>query len=170
MPRLLTMTFTTAAFDRSSSWQFEASSCKATPRGPPSSLHTARRFRAILTQVPGHHLTSTIWLVPEGGSLQDECSRPSICRISKIPAERHPRPRKARVSGSTLLLPPHPKRLSSGQKRKANYPAGAIQLREALILDSDFEFDTGVIEFPKSTDLTPKRTTVHPPAALKARD
>jgi hypothetical protein len=36
------------------------------------------------------------------------------------------------------------------------------QLREALILDSDF--------FPKSTDLRPKRTSVHPPAALKARD
>jgi len=43
-PRLLTMTFTTAAFDRSSSWQFEASSYTATPRGPPSSLlqHDAR--------------------------------------------------------------------------------------------------------------------------------
>ena len=37
MPRLLTMTFTTAAFDRSSSWQFEASSYKAAPKGPPSS-------------------------------------------------------------------------------------------------------------------------------------
>src|SRR5262252_6649276 len=43
-PRLLTMTFTTAAFDRSSSWQFEASSYTATPRGHPSSLlqHDAR--------------------------------------------------------------------------------------------------------------------------------
>src|SRR5215467_5552133 len=37
-PRLLTMTFTTAAFDRSSSWQFEASSYTATPKGHPSSL------------------------------------------------------------------------------------------------------------------------------------
>ena len=37
-PRLLTMTFTTAAFDRSSSWQFEASSCKAAPEGLPPSL------------------------------------------------------------------------------------------------------------------------------------
>ncbi len=37
-PRLLTMTFTTAAFDRSSSWQFGASSCEAAPKGPPSSL------------------------------------------------------------------------------------------------------------------------------------
>jgi len=38
------MTFTTAAFDRSSSWQFEASSYTATPRGHPSSLlqHDAR--------------------------------------------------------------------------------------------------------------------------------
>ena len=43
-PRLLTMTFTTAAFDRSSSWQFEASSYTETPRGHPSSLlqHDAR--------------------------------------------------------------------------------------------------------------------------------
>jgi len=32
------MTFTTAVFDRSSSWQFEASSYKAAPKGPPSSL------------------------------------------------------------------------------------------------------------------------------------
>jgi hypothetical protein len=37
--RLLTMTFTTAAFDRSSSWRFEASSYKATSEGlPPSSV------------------------------------------------------------------------------------------------------------------------------------
>ena len=36
--RLLTMTFTTAAFDRSSSWWFEASSYKAAPKGLPSSL------------------------------------------------------------------------------------------------------------------------------------
>ena len=33
-----TMTFTTATFDRSSSWLFEASSYKAAPRGLPSSL------------------------------------------------------------------------------------------------------------------------------------
>jgi hypothetical protein len=32
------MTFTTAAFDRSSSWRFEASSYKATSKGPPPSL------------------------------------------------------------------------------------------------------------------------------------
>jgi hypothetical protein len=32
------MTLTTAAFDRSSSWWFEASSYKATPKGLPSSL------------------------------------------------------------------------------------------------------------------------------------
>ena len=40
----LTMTFATAAFDRSSSWQFEASSHTATPRDRPSSLlqHDAR--------------------------------------------------------------------------------------------------------------------------------
>ncbi len=38
LPRLLTMTLTTAAFDRSSSWLFEASPYKATPKGQPSSL------------------------------------------------------------------------------------------------------------------------------------
>jgi hypothetical protein len=37
-PRLLTMTFTTAAFDRSSSWRFEASPYRAAPKGQPSSL------------------------------------------------------------------------------------------------------------------------------------
>jgi hypothetical protein len=37
-PRLLTMTFTTADFVRSSSWQFGASSYTATPKGQPSSL------------------------------------------------------------------------------------------------------------------------------------
>ena len=36
--RLLTMTLTTVAFDQSSSWQFEASSYMAAPKGPPSSL------------------------------------------------------------------------------------------------------------------------------------
>jgi len=35
--RLLTMTFTTAAFDRSSSWLFEACSCKPASKGLPSS-------------------------------------------------------------------------------------------------------------------------------------
>jgi hypothetical protein len=38
-PRLLTMTFTTAAF--SSSWQFEASSCKAAPVPPSPAQHDA---------------------------------------------------------------------------------------------------------------------------------
>jgi hypothetical protein len=38
IPRLLTITFTTAAFGRSSLWQFEASSYKTAPKGPPSSL------------------------------------------------------------------------------------------------------------------------------------
>src|SRR5262249_59312809 len=36
--RLLTMTFTTAAFDRSSSWRFEALPYRMAPKGPPSSL------------------------------------------------------------------------------------------------------------------------------------
>ena len=34
----LTITFTTAAFDRSSLWQFEASPYRATSKGPPSSF------------------------------------------------------------------------------------------------------------------------------------
>ena len=38
MPRLLTMTFTTAVFGRSSSWRFEAFPCRTAPKGPPSSL------------------------------------------------------------------------------------------------------------------------------------
>jgi len=38
LPRLLTMTFTTAAFDRSRSWRFEAFPCRTAPKGPPSSL------------------------------------------------------------------------------------------------------------------------------------
>jgi len=44
MSRLLTMTFTTADFVRSSSWQFEASPYRTAPKGPPSSLaqHDAR--------------------------------------------------------------------------------------------------------------------------------
>jgi len=37
MPRLLTGTFTTAAFVRSSFRQFEASPYRAAPKGPPSS-------------------------------------------------------------------------------------------------------------------------------------
>ena len=37
-PRLLTMTFTTAEFSRSSSWRFEAFPCRTAPKGLPSSL------------------------------------------------------------------------------------------------------------------------------------
>ena len=40
MPRLLTMTFTTADFGRSSSWRFEASPYRAAPKGPPPSSLT----------------------------------------------------------------------------------------------------------------------------------
>src|SRR5262249_36382102 len=52
LPRLLTMTFTTAAFGRSSSWRFEASSYKAAPKGPPSSFvqHDADRTNVFMTQ------------------------------------------------------------------------------------------------------------------------
>jgi len=38
LSRLLTITFTTAAFDRSSLWQFEASPYRAAPKGLPSSF------------------------------------------------------------------------------------------------------------------------------------
>jgi len=38
LSRLLTITFTTAAFDRSSLWQFEASPYRAASKGPPSSF------------------------------------------------------------------------------------------------------------------------------------
>src|SRR5262245_27415372 len=52
LPRLLTMTFTTAVFGRSSSWRFGASSYKAAPKGPPSSLvqHDADRTSVFMTQ------------------------------------------------------------------------------------------------------------------------
>ena len=36
--RLLTITFTTATFDRSSLWLFEAAPYRATPKGHPSSF------------------------------------------------------------------------------------------------------------------------------------
>jgi len=51
--RLLTMTFTTAAFDRSSSWLFEACFCKPASKGLPSSpaQHHAPTS-AFLTQPP----------------------------------------------------------------------------------------------------------------------
>ena len=42
--RLLTMTFTTAAFDRSSSWLFEASPYRTAPKGPPSSFVQQNAF------------------------------------------------------------------------------------------------------------------------------
>src|SRR6202007_190949 len=46
------MTFTTAAFDRSSSWRFEAFPYRTAPKGPPSSLVQHWRSRTFLTQ---HH-------------------------------------------------------------------------------------------------------------------
>jgi hypothetical protein len=49
--RLLTMTFTTAAFDRSSSWLFEACFCKPASKGLPSSPAQHRvLISAFLTQ------------------------------------------------------------------------------------------------------------------------
>ena len=51
MSRLLTMTFTTAAFDRSSSWQFEAL-LQSGSEGPSFIFRTAQRFRAFLTRSP----------------------------------------------------------------------------------------------------------------------
>src|SRR5215471_581766 len=50
MPRLLTMTFTTAVFSRSSSWRFEAFPCRTAPKGPPSSLVQHDAFNVFLTQ------------------------------------------------------------------------------------------------------------------------
>ena len=46
MSRLLTMTFTTTAFDCSSSWLFGAFSCKTTPKDLPSSSAQHALFRA----------------------------------------------------------------------------------------------------------------------------
>src|SRR5215831_10677453 len=54
MPRLLTMTFTTAVFSRSSSWRFEAFPCRTAPKGPPSSLVQHDAFRVFLTQYFGN--------------------------------------------------------------------------------------------------------------------
>src|SRR5215467_10200841 len=52
LPRLLTMTFTTAVFGRSSSWRFGAFSYKTAPKGPPSSFvqHDADRTSVFMTQ------------------------------------------------------------------------------------------------------------------------
>jgi len=50
MPRLLTGTFTTAAFDRSSFRQFGTSPYRATPKGPPSSFAQHSAVRAFMTQ------------------------------------------------------------------------------------------------------------------------
>ena len=44
--RLFPMTFTTTAFDCSSSWLFEAFSCKMTSKVPPSSSAQHARLRA----------------------------------------------------------------------------------------------------------------------------
>ena len=49
-PRLLTETFTTAAFDRSSFRQFGTSPYRATPKGPPSSSAQHGAIRTFLTQ------------------------------------------------------------------------------------------------------------------------
>ena len=52
LPRLLTMTFTTAVFGRSSSWRFGAFSYKTAPKGPLSSFvqHDADRASVFMTQ------------------------------------------------------------------------------------------------------------------------
>src|SRR5258708_34980690 len=50
MPRLLTGTFTTAAFDRSSFGQFGASPDRATPKVPPSSFAQHGAVRAFMAQ------------------------------------------------------------------------------------------------------------------------
>src|SRR5450759_3436206 len=56
-PRLLTETFTTAAFDRSSFRQFEASSHKAAPKDLPPSFVQHRAPRRVLDTIPSSNLT-----------------------------------------------------------------------------------------------------------------
>ena len=51
-PVLMSSTFTTAAFDRRSSWLFEASPYRTAPKGPPSSFAQHDAFRVFLTQPP----------------------------------------------------------------------------------------------------------------------
>ena len=56
-----TITFTTAAFDRSSLWLFEASPYRATPKGQPSSLvqlRTAVWTGATRDTLPGGDITA----------------------------------------------------------------------------------------------------------------
>src|ERR1035437_2009149 len=52
MPRLLTMTFTTSDFVRSSSWQFEASPYRTAPKGPPHLSHSMTLARLLDTTPP----------------------------------------------------------------------------------------------------------------------
>src|SRR6516164_6676547 len=54
MARLLTITFTTAAFGRSSSWLFEASSYKATSEGLPPSFVQHDEFSFVFLTQPPH--------------------------------------------------------------------------------------------------------------------
>ena len=53
-PRLLTETFTTAAFDRSSSWLFEACSCKPASKSRPSSPAQHRVLSSAFLTQPLH--------------------------------------------------------------------------------------------------------------------
>src|SRR6516162_1538923 len=55
------MTFTTAAFDRSSSWRFEAFPYRTAPKGPPSSLvqHGALAACGGLEPAPDSRLRGT---------------------------------------------------------------------------------------------------------------
>ena len=52
--RLLTMTFTTAAFDRSSSWLFEACFCKPASKGLPSSPAQHHALTSVFLTQPLH--------------------------------------------------------------------------------------------------------------------
>src|SRR5664279_5943952 len=73
MPRLLTGTFTTAAFVRSSFRQFGASPYRAAPKDLPSSFAQHGAIRAFLTHrhlYPGHRIASnqvSAMLFPESG-------------------------------------------------------------------------------------------------------
>src|SRR5512132_330392 len=77
------MTLTTAAFDRSSSWWFEASSYKAGSEGPAFISHTAWRSHAFLTQ---HH--QSFLRIPKLGSLaQRQGPQLSLISDSELPVE-----------------------------------------------------------------------------------
>ena len=91
--RLLTITFTTAAFDRSSLWRFEAFPYRTAPKGPPSSLVQHDAFASSW-----HNL----WLVPP---------LPRNCQAFRLPAV-------PRVSLRFLRFAVPPRRLGLRSRRR----------------------------------------------------